>query len=211
MKGKDMTRFSAGLMTAGSMAALLFLTAPTANAVSVDYTTVADGEYASISLGGTTVTGSSLVTSAYYAGWRGLGIKGGGSNLSLDIGETLSIDFGALALVSDLELTVVDIDPPGNVTFSFEAFRGSSSLGSFSIPFASSAPQTYDLFALSGGQYMSSIDISVSAPSAPLGLQIQGVSYTPVSSVPDGGSTLGMLVMVFGLFGRSAFRRWAQA
>jgi hypothetical protein len=155
----------------------------TANANVVDYTTVADGTYPSLSLGGTTVTGSSDITSTNYAGFRGLGVKGGGADLSLDTGETMTIDFGQV--VSDVLLTLVDIDPPGNVTFSFEAFNGLSSLGSFGFPAATMAPQTYDLYALTGGQNMSRFTVSVGTPSAPLGLQIQSVSF---QAIPEPGT-----------------------
>ena len=152
-------------------------------ALTADYTTIADGTYSSISLAGTTVTGSSNVVSANFAGFRGLGIEGQGSlgngaDVSLDVGETMFFDLGTLA--SNTTLTLVDIDPPGNVTFSFEAFLNSVSLGVFDFPFASTAPETFDLFALSGNQYMTDFSVSVFSPSAPLGLQIQSVSFTPV-------------------------------
>ena len=96
---------------------------------------------------------------ATYAGYRGLGILGAGSlngsDVSLDVGETMTIDFGRL--VSNVLLTLVDIDPPGNVTFSFEAFNGLTSLGSFAFPAASVAPEIYNLSTLVGGQDMSTL------------------------------------------------------
>jgi hypothetical protein len=165
-------------LLASAVVGIILTVSSMASAYSVDYTSVADGNYTSVVLGGTTVTGSSLVTSRYFAGFRGLGIQGGGGDVSLDIGETMTIDFGQL--VSNVQLTLVDIDPPGNVTFFFEAFNGLTSLGIFYFPAASTAPETYNLSTLDGGQAMSSFIISVEAPAAPLGLQIQGVSYEPV-------------------------------
>lgn len=177
-----------------------------AGATFVDYTTVADGTYSSINLDGTTVTGSADVTSAYYAGFQGLGVVGGGSDVSLDTGETMTIALGQLG--ANVQLTVVDIDPPGNVTFSFQAFDGATSLGTFAFPYASVAPETYNLSTLAGGLSMTSFIISVGSPSAPLGLQIQSVSFNP-ASVPDSASTLALLGLgIVGLFSfRTTFQR----
>jgi hypothetical protein len=166
------------------------------NANFVDYTTVANGTYPSLNLGGTTVTGSSNITSADFAGFRGLGVVGGGNDVSLDIGETMTIDFGQV--VSNVLFTLVDISPPGNVTFSFEAFNGLSSLGSFDFPAATMAPETYDLSALTGGQNMSRFTVSVGSPSAPFGLQIQSVSF---QAIPEPGTlTLaGLSLLAIGM------------
>lgn len=192
----------------GAVAAIILSISSMASATSVDYTTVADGNYSSIILGGTTVTGSSDVTSTTYAGYRGLGILGAGSlngsDVSLDVGETMTIDFGRL--VSNVLLTLVDINPPGNVTFSFEAFNGLTSLGSFAFPAASVAPEIYNLSTLVGGQDISSFIISVESPSAPLGLQIQGVSYD-ATSVPEPAT---MLLLGLGLMGLAGVRRKIQ-
>lgn len=163
---------------------------PIARGITVDYTTIANGTYPSVSLGGTTVTGSSTVTSGFYAGFQGLGITGGGADISLDVGETMTINLGMLA--TGVNLTFVDIDPPGNVTFGFQAFNGVTSLGSFACPYASTEPQTYNLTALAGGLSMSSFTIYVTDPSPPLGLQIQGVSFNP-ATVPDSASTVALL------------------
>jgi hypothetical protein len=169
------------------LTAFIFLAAfsASANAVVVDYTTVSDGTYTSVSLGGTTVTGSAEVTSGAFAGFRGLGILGGGGpfslpgagTLTLDPTETMSIDFGSI--VNAATVTIVDVDPVGNVNFQFEVFNGDTSLGVFTFPLASTAPQTYDLFALSSVSQMSRFTISLAA-SAPIGLQIQRVSFNVV-------------------------------
>ena len=119
----------------------------------------------------------------------------------------MSFDLGQLA--SNVMLTLVDIDPPGNVTFSFQAFNGASSLGTFNFPSANAAPETYNLSTLAGGQSMSRFVVSVGSPSAPLGLQIQGVSFN-AATVPDGGSTLLLLGgAILGL--GSLKRRFARA
>ena len=144
-----------------------------------------------------------VVTSGLIAGFRGLGITGGGDNRSLDAGETMTIALGQLG--ANVQLTLVDIDPPGNVIFSFQAFNGATSLGTFRFPVASTAPKTYNLSTLAGGLDMSLFIISVgSSPS--LGLQIQGVSF---DAVPDSSSTLALLGLgLVGLFSfRTAFQR----
>lgn len=199
-----MKRFSERFATAGAVAAMILSITSTASAIVVDYTTVADGNYLSLALGGTTVTGSAAVTSRSLAGFRGLGILGTGSlgnggDSSLDTGESMAFDLGQLA--SNVALTLVDIDPPGNVTFSFQAFNGASSLGTFSFPPANATPETYNLSTLAGGQSMSRFVVSVGSPSAPLGLQLQRVSFdAATATVPDGGSTLLLLgVAILGM------------
>jgi hypothetical protein len=192
MKTKILGLLAGGLL-AGPMAA---------NAIVVDYTTVADGTYGSVSLGGTTVTGSSTITSGSLAGFRGLGITGGGGSISLDLGETMTIDFGVLA--TNATVTINDIDPLGNVTFGFRAFNGATDLGLFGFPIASSFSQVFDLFALSGGLNMTSFRIELTA-SAPRGLQIQGVSFDALlTTVPEPG-TLALLGL--GLAGLGLSRR----
>ena len=83
-----MKRFSARFATVGAVAATIFSITSTASAIVVDYTTVANGNYASVVLGGTTVTGSAAVTSGVVAAFRGLGILGAGS---LGTGGDLSL------------------------------------------------------------------------------------------------------------------------
>jgi hypothetical protein len=193
------------LFTLALAMALNVVIVTTTSAVSVDYTSVANGTYGSISLGGTTVTGSSTVTSGTLGSFRGLGVTGGGDNLSLDTGETMTIALGQLG--ANVQLTFVDIDPVGNVPFSFQAFNGATSLGIFACPLASTAPQTYNLSTIAGGLSMSSFIISVQAPGVPKGLQIQAVSFD--AAVPDSTSTLALLGLgIVGLFSfRTAFQR----
>jgi hypothetical protein len=188
-----------------AIAAVTLGIASTASAIYVDYTLVADGDYATLNYGGTTVTGSAAVESATYAGFRGLGVVGGGANYSLDTGETMSINLNQLS--SNVRLTLVDINPPGNVTFSFEAFNGLASLGTFSFPAAIMAPETYDLTTLAGGLDMSRFTVAVGSPSAPLGLQIQGVSFDSSGTVPDAGSTLTLLSLGCATLGMLRLRR----
>lgn len=193
------------------LAVFLFTISISANAVVVDYTTVANGNYASVSLGGTTVTGSNLVTSRSYAGFRGLGILGqpqGNFNgdPSLDFGEVMSIDFNNA--VNAATISLVDISPVGNILFEFEAFNGLASLGTFGLAAATSAPQTYDLFAGTGLAQMTSLALRVLTPSTqvPIGLQVQGVSYNVVP-IPAAAWLFGTALI--GLIGFSKRRKAA--
>jgi hypothetical protein len=170
------------------IAMLVFASASFGGAISADYTSIADGCAGSFSLGGTTVSGSNNVCSGAYAGFRGLGVQGGGSDLSLDLGETMTIDFGQL--VNHVTLTLVDVDPPGNVTFAFEAFN-STSLGNFSFPLVAVNPTTFNLDTLDGGLSLTRFVISISA-SAPLGLQIQGTSYDAATPEPATSALIGV-------------------
>ena len=172
------------------LAVILVTFSVCANAVVVDYTTVVDGTFVSVSLGGTTVTGSSNVTSGLFPGtpFRGLGIEGVASpsngDLSLDFSEVMSIDFGTS--VGAVTLSIVDIAPVGNILFEFEAFDGLTSLGSFGLAAATMAPESYDLFAGTGLSHLTSLSFSVLTPSSPVppgvpfGLQLQGLSYSVV-------------------------------
>ena len=182
-----------------------------ANAVVVDYTTVPNGRYASVSLGGTTVTGSDDVYSGSFDNKRGLGINRGPSffsYLTLDFRETMSIDFGTTVVAA--ELTLVDIRPPGNVSFQFEAFDGVSSLGAIVFPFATSTPETYDLFALSGVSQMTSFSITVLLPESTVGLQVQSLSFSPA---PIGAVPVPAAIWLFGtaLLGLVGFGKQRKA
>ena len=181
-----------------------------ANAIVVDYTTVANGPYSSVSLGGTTVTGSNTVYSGSILSHRGLGINGGANFLSLDFGEIMSIDFGTAVVAA--ELTLVDIRPPGNVSFQFEAFNGGSSLGVFNSPLVTTAPETFDLFALSGVAQMTSFEIAVLTPPAEFfGLQVQSLSFSPapISAVPVPAAIWLFGTALLGLVGFSKRRKAA--
>jgi hypothetical protein len=178
------------MMSCVAAGLLLFASCQPAHAQFADYTTIPNGSAASYSLGGTTVTGSNLVTSGSIAGIRGLGILGGifppTSDLSLDLGETMTIDYNQL--VTDVFLTLVDIDPPGNVIYSFEAFDGATSLGTFPVPPHVTSIETKNLSLLAGNQDFTRITLSLSA-SAPAGLQIQSTSYHVVpTAVPEPGN-----------------------
>jgi hypothetical protein len=81
--------------------------------------------------------------------------------------------------VDNVTLTVVDIDPPGNVVYGFQAFAGSTNLGIFSIPPHSQGIETKNITMLAGGALLSKITLVVTQ-SAPAGLQIQQTSFTVV-------------------------------
>jgi len=168
-----------------------------AGSIIADYRTIPNGTYGSISLAGTTITGSSSVTSDLYAGFRGLGILGAGSlgngsDTSLDVGETMTINFGQL--VTNTTATINDIAPVGNVTFGFTAFRGSTNLGNFVFPLATVQEQIYNISALDGNQPITRFTIFVQSPSAPLGLQIQAVSFDAVPE-PATGFLCGAVII----------------
>jgi hypothetical protein len=176
------------LSAIGLFCATILSFATVSQAVTADYTTIPDGQAPSFSLGGTTVTGSANVSSGTLASFRGLGIVGpgtsGGSDLSLDLGETMSINYNTL--VTNVTLRVVDIDPPGNVDYRFEAFNGATSLGIFPVPAHVNGAETKDLTALAGGISFTRITLSETA-SAPLGLQIQRTDFT---IIPEPTGTL---------------------
>lgn len=170
-----------------------------AEAAFVDFTTIPNGSATSFTLGGVTVTGSSNVTSGNLTGNRGLGIAGGGNDLSVDRGETLTIDYGQL--VTNVTVRIVDIPPPGNVTYSFQAFNGATSLGTFAVPPHVNVVETKDISALDGDLFFTRITFSISE-SPPLGLQFQATGFTPV---PEPSSLA--LCGVAGLMGLGYSRR----
>ncbi|MEO0531155.1 MAG: hypothetical protein AAF266_11370, partial [Planctomycetota bacterium] len=146
-----------------------------------DYTTIPDGRSPAFSLNGTTVTGSADITSGDIGGIRGLGVFGGTfpptTDLSLDLGETLTIDYGQL--VTGVKLQVVDIDPPGNVRYAFEAFDEQRSLGVVEVPRHMVRIETINLSALVANEPFTRVSLTV-IESAPAGLQIQRTSFTPI-------------------------------
>ncbi len=163
---------------------------PVANggATIVDYTTVGAIDQPVLVLGGTTVTGSANIVSgpAVGVGSSGIGIKGGTflplGNGSLDLGESMTIDYGQP--VTNVTLTVYDIDPAGNVTYQFEAFNGVASIGTFGIPSHAILRETKNLTALAGNAPFSKITLS-STVSAPAGLVIEMTSF---DNVPEPSS-----------------------
>ena len=156
----------------------------------VNFTTIADGSAAMYTLGGTTVTGSSNVTSGIITTFRGLGIQGGGSSLSLDYTETLTINYNRL--VNNVFLTVIDVEPVGNGTLNFTAFNGATNLGLFYFPTATTAPQTFSVSTLINGQSLTSLTLGVPVSAPPIGFQIQATSFDAanVSAVPEPATLL---------------------
>ena len=173
-----------------------------AQAIVVNYGAIGSGSGASVVAGDTTVTGSSNVfynDSFSTSTNGGLGVQGGGSNNSLDLGETLTFDFDFL--VSDVLMTVTDIAPPGNVTYGFNAFNGATDLGFFGLPNHVTTLETFDL-SLLVGQAFDSFTISLSV-SAPIGLVIEQLEYTR-ASVPEPAP---LALLAFGLAAMGFVRR----
>lgn len=201
--------FSAALRLAGTLFLPFFAEA---GSIVADYRTIPDGIYPLISFAGTTVTGSSSIDSALFAGFRGLGITGagslgGGSDQSLDAGETMTIDFGQL--VTNTTAMINDIDPVGNVTFGLTAFRGTMNLGDFMFPAAAVQEQVYNVSALAGNQPITRFTICVQSPSAPLGLQVQGVSYDAVPEPATGFISGAAIIAAY--FMRRRFQQLAAS
>ena len=174
-----------------------------ANAATIiaDFTTLLDGCSASVTLPGIVTNGSANVCAGTIGDVRGIGIQGGGSDVSLDLGETLTIDFGGL--VSNVQLQIWDVVPPGNVTFGFTAFNGAVNLGTFSIPSLVTNPTVFNLTALAG-QNFSRFTLSETA-SAPIGLQIQSISAVTGTPEPATFALFGLgLGAVIGFRKRSS-------
>lgn len=170
---------------------------------SVDYTTVANGTYSSVSLGGTTVTGSSgSIGSGSIGSLRGLGTVGGGSNVSIDSGETLTIAYGGE--VNNVTVSLVDVEPVGNSSISFTAFDGATSLGLFTLPTATTAPETFDLSSFISNHELTSVVFGGVPSSPPIGFQLTGTSFTPVASpVPEPSS---LVMLGTGIFSAAGLR-----
>lgn len=153
----------------------------------VNWSTFGDGSAGVLVGGGITVTatavggGQGLVnwtSTPVLAGATGLGVRGGGSDFSLDRdGEALRFDFGGL--VTGVRFGIWDVDPPGNVQFSFEAFQGGTSIGTFAVPALTSNPEIRDFTALAGGQAFSSVRIFLTGTPPPIGLLITSTEYIP--------------------------------
>jgi hypothetical protein len=159
------------------------MTVATARGVTVRFDTIGSGNTATLNTGGITATGSANVEffQGTFFGFPddtgGLGILGGGSDHSVDLGETLTINYNQL--VTGVTMDVYDIDPPGNVTYSFQAFNGAASLGTFNVPLHVNRLETKNLTSLAGGQAFTRVQFSLSA-SAPFGLVFPATSFTPV-------------------------------
>lgn len=164
-------------------ASCLFLPAAAAT-ITADYSSLPDGCAASVSQSGTTVTGSANVCHGTFASVAAIGVVGGGADSTLDLNESMTVTFGGL--VSNVVLNYIDVDPPGNVFFSVQAFSGATDLGISGLQFASANPTALNISNLFSGQSISSFGLTVSS-SAPIGLQILSVDYD-AQAVPEPGT-----------------------
>lgn len=161
------------------------------HAATADFQTFTPGSYPSVTVNGVTATATRLGAPANIgvgsaAGQTGLGVVGGTflptANNTLDLDETLTLDYGLP--VNGVTALIHDIDPPGNVTYGFNAFLAGTDLGFFAVPLHTALVETKDLTGLAGGLVFDKVTFSVSA-SAPAGLQILSTSF---SAVPEPAS-----------------------
>lgn len=179
----------------------LVAAAPAAGRPLINWGTLGFGNAPSVTVNNVTVTGSANVNfagpSLPFTTNGGLGIVGGGNDLSLDPGETITIDY--VDSVFNVRVSITDIDPPGNVNYSFEAFNGGTSLGVFAVAPQIVSPEWINLSAISGLASFTRVTFMIDSTPALLGLIFEQTEY---EIVPAPAGALGILLACGGLVAR---------
>ncbi len=159
----------------------------------INWGTLGFGNAPSVTVNNVTVTGSANVNfagpSPPFTSNGGLGIVGGGNDISMDPGETLTIDY--VDAVFNVRVSITDIDPPGNVNYSFEAFNGGTSLGVFAVPPQIVSPEWINLSAISGLASFTKVTFMIDSTPALLGLVFEQTEY---EIIPAPAGALGLLL-----------------